>query len=214
MALNASQSRMLALSEERGVIARELHDSLAQSLSYLKIQVSRLENAIGNDADKQHTYAISREIRDGLNEAYRQLRELLTTFRLRINEAGLASALEETVREFSERGEVDIELINRIANCQFSPNAEIHLIHIIREALSNIFQHAQATRAKVLLQCTLEGKATLLIEDNGIGLLNKQNELHHYGLSIMRERAQGLGGEIDIRPLPGGGTSVRLTFTI
>ena len=213
-AQHVAQSRMISLSEERSVIARELHDSIAQSLSYLKIQVSRLENSINNDAEKSQTLAISSEIRDGLNEAYRQLRELLTTFRLRINEAGLAEALEETVRGFTDRGGIDIELINRTANCQFNPNAEIHLIHIIREALSNIFQHSQATRAKVLLQCNLEGKATLLIADNGVGINNNHSEIHHYGLSIMKERAKGLGGLIEFNPLPDGGTSIRLTFSI
>jgi len=210
----ASQGRMLALSEERSVIARELHDSLAQSLSYLKIQVSRLEKSILSVAEVQQSLDISHGIRNGLNEAYRQLRELLTTFRLSINEAGLAAALKETVSEFDSRGEVNIELVSRIGNCQFGPNAEIHLIHLIREALANILKHAQASEARVLLQCDAEGKATLLIEDNGIGLLEKQTEQHHYGMTIMRERARGLGGNLEIHHPDAGGTTLKLTFQI
>ncbi|MBT8439096.1 MAG: HAMP domain-containing protein [Gammaproteobacteria bacterium] len=214
MTEKASQSRMLALSEERSVIARELHDSLAQSLSYLKIQVSRLEKSILSEADMRQSLDISDGIRDALNDAYRQLRELLTTFRLRINEAGLAAALEETVREFDDRSDVDIELVSRIGNCQFGANAEIHLIHIIREALANILQHAQASKARVLLQCDAEGKATLLIEDNGIGLLEKQAQQHHYGLTIMQERAGGLGGKLEVSHPDAAGTTLKLTFEI
>jgi len=210
----ASQSRLLALSEERSVIARELHDSLAQSLSYLKIQVTRLEKSILSKADMQQSLAINNGIRDGLKEAYRQLRELLTTFRLGINEAGLAAALKETVSEFDSRGDINIELVSRIGNCQFGPNAEIHLIHLIREALANILQHAQASEARVLLQCDAEGKATLLIEDNGIGILEKQTQQHHYGMTIMRERARSLGGNLEIHHPDAGGTTIKLTFQI
>ena len=214
MTEKASQSRMLALSEERSVIARELHDSLAQSLSYLKIQVSRLEKSMLSEADLRLSLDISGAIRNGLNDAYRQLRELLITFRLRINEAGLAAALEETVREFDGRSDVDIELVSRIGNCQFGANAEIHLIHIIREALANILQHAHASKARVLLQCNAEGNATLLIEDNGIGMLEKQAQQHHYGLTIMQERAGGLGGNLEVSHPEKGGTTIKLTFEI
>jgi two-component system nitrate/nitrite sensor histidine kinase NarX len=214
MAENASQSRMIALSEERGVIARELHDSLAQSLSYLKIQVSRLEKSILDEEDMGKSLGVTHGIRNALNDAYRQLRELLTTFRLRINEAGLAVALKETVSEFDGRSDVDIQLVNRIGNCQFSANAEIHLIHIIREALANILQHARASTAKVLLQCDAEGNALLLIEDNGVGILEKQARQHHYGLTIMQERAQGLGGKLEIFHPGDGGTTIKLTFKV
>jgi two-component system nitrate/nitrite sensor histidine kinase NarX len=214
MAQSASQSRLIALSEERSVIARELHDSLAQSLSYLKIQVSLLEKAIMDEAGMDKSLEISDEIRKGLNDAYRQLRELLTTFRLRIKEEGLAVALKETVDEFGSRSDVNIELVNRIGNCQFSANAEIHLIHIIREALGNILQHAKASKARVLLQCDDEGNAILIIEDNGIGLLDKQAQQHHYGLAIMQERAKGLGGKFELSHPDDGGTTIKLSFKI
>src|SRR5690625_2362140 len=74
-------ARRLTLVHERTVIARELHDSLAQALSYLKIQVTRLNRALAKD-DKATLQDVSNELQEGLNSAYRQLRELLTTFRL------------------------------------------------------------------------------------------------------------------------------------
>jgi two-component system nitrate/nitrite sensor histidine kinase NarX len=215
MAINrsrqSSRNRMLSLLEERSVIARELHDSLAQSLSYLKIQVSLLEKTLDvTESDK--VYEITDKLRDGLNSAYRELRELLTTFRLGISEEGLSRAIEDTVREFNERGHVEITLENRIANCIFSPNEEIHTMQIVREALSNIVQHAKATKANVSLQCDLDGEVTVEIEDNGIGMPEISQLEHHYGLPIMRERAQGLDGILHIGPSNLGGTAVKLTF--
>jgi len=217
MALNrtrqSSRNRLLSLLEERSVIARELHDSLAQSLSYLKIQVARLEKTLDlSESDK--VFEITNKLRDGLNSAYRELRELLTTFRLGISEEGISRAIEDTVREFNERGSVNITLQNRIANCIFSPNEEIHTIQIVREALSNIVRHSQATQANVALNCDLDGEVTVVIEDNGIGMPEISQLEHHYGLPIMRERAQGLDGILHIGPSSLGGTAVKLTFHV
>ncbi|MBD3610639.1 MAG: type IV pili methyl-accepting chemotaxis transducer N-terminal domain-containing protein, partial [Gammaproteobacteria bacterium] len=138
MALNlsnkASENRLISLMEERSVIARELHDSLAQALSYLKIQVSRLNAEIQQDNNSNKVELIIDELRDGLNSAYRQLRELLTTFRLRIDTHNLETAIKETVEEFRCRSDIDIQFTNTIGGCTFKPNAEIHIIQIIRES--------------------------------------------------------------------------------
>ncbi|OQX34326.1 MAG: hypothetical protein B0D96_09625 [Candidatus Sedimenticola endophacoides] len=214
MSEQVSQSRLVALLEERSVIARELHDSLAQSLSYLKIQVSRLEKSITRGDDREKSLEISDVLRKGLNGAYRQLRELLATFRLRISEAGLNAALQETVAEFRERSSIDIQLLNQMGNCKISPNAEIHVMQIIREALSNVTRHADATRATVFLECDLAGMVTVLVEDNGVGIDDERDMMDHYGLPIMKERAAWLGGELRIGDSREGGTSVRLTFAV
>jgi nitrate/nitrite-specific signal transduction histidine kinase len=82
----ATRDRRLALLEERATIARELHDSLAQSLSYLKIQVSRLDAALRRPNGAAVARPIIEGLREGLSGAYRQLREILTTFRLTARE--------------------------------------------------------------------------------------------------------------------------------
>lgn len=210
----ASQHRMLSLLEERSVIARELHDSLAQSLSYLKIQVSRLDKAIREDDDKDRIFSINGGLRKGLNGAYRQLRELLATFRLRISESGLNAAIEDTVKEYRERSGIEMELHNNMANCKFSSNAEIHVMQIIREALSNVTRHANVSQAKVSLDCDMDGLVSVLVEDNGIGIDDERDMMLHYGLPIMKERAEWLDGALEIGESPEGGTSVKLTFTI
>lgn len=214
MARQASQSRMLSLQEERSVIARELHDSLAQSLSYLKIQVSRLEKEIKEENGQLAALQVSGMLRKGLNGAYRQLRELLTTFRLRINPEGLSAALEDTVNEYRERSSIEITLNDRIANCQFNPNAEIHVIQIVREALSNVLRHSSATKASVDVECATNGMVKVLIDDDGVGLGEEVEMLRHYGLPIMQERAEWLGGNLFIGVSPSGGTRVTLTFSV
>ena len=216
MALNlsnkASEGRLISLMEERGVIARELHDSLAQSLSYLKIQISRLNAAIKEENNENKVEQIIEELRNGLNSAYRQLRELLTTFRLRMDTSSLKSAVEETISEFNQRSEIKISYLDEIGGCTFKPNAEIHIIQIIREALSNIVKHSQASLAEVHILCDIHGSTTITIDDNGIGIGDAISATHHYGMTIMKERAQSLGGQIEMLESRLGGTRVKLSF--
>ncbi|MCU7844064.1 MAG: type IV pili methyl-accepting chemotaxis transducer N-terminal domain-containing protein [Candidatus Thiodiazotropha sp. (ex Monitilora ramsayi)] len=214
VAQQVSESRRLSLLEERSVIARELHDSIAQSLSYLKIQVSLLEKAVSDDAETPHLLHLTGVLRSALNGAYRQLRELLTTFRLRISETELGEAIKTTVNEFSERSGISIEYVNQIGNCQFTPNAEIHVIQIVREALSNIIRHADATRAAVVLKCNQDGIVTVTVEDDGVGIGDQSDMMQHYGLPIMKERADWLGGDLQVVESGMGGTRIKLTFDI
>jgi two-component system nitrate/nitrite sensor histidine kinase NarX len=210
-ARQVSQNRLLSLMEERSVIARELHDSLAQSLSYLKIQVSLLEKSLADHGDPK-VQQTTGKLRDGLNSAYRELRELLTTFRLRMTEEGLVRALEDTVREFSERGNIPISLHNNIGNVIFSPNEEIHMVQIVREALSNVVRHSRASHARVELNSNMEGEVEIVIEDDGVGMPEVNRLEHHYGMAIMRERTQGLGGNLHVGTSALGGTAVKLFF--
>ncbi|MBB3140439.1 histidine kinase [Halomonas organivorans] len=208
-----AEQRRLALMDERAVIARELHDSLAQSLSYLKIQVARLQAQARRTGADPSTEAIVDELREGLNAAYRQLRELLSTFRLKMTEAGLEAALGETVREFVRRGELSIRLDYRLDHCPLSPNEEVHTLQIVREALSNVVHHAEASHCEVTLTTDESDRVAVSIRDNGIGLGEKANQPDHYGTIIMRERAAGLNGRLDLLEPDDGGTEVRLCFT-
>jgi two-component system nitrate/nitrite sensor histidine kinase NarX len=99
-------------------------------------------------------------------------------------------------------------------NCRPGPNAEIHVIQIVREAPSNVIRHANASRARVALDCDSAGIVRILVEDNGTGMQEQIDMLHHYGLPIMRERATWLGGDLQVTESPGGGTRVELTFSL
>lgn len=203
------EQHRLALLEERSVIARELHDSLAQSLSYLKIQVLRLQALL--PTDDPAAQAIVTELREGLNAAYRQLRELLTTFRLQMTERGLAEALEETIAEFSGRLGFAVELNNHLLGVELAAQEEIHVLQIVREALVNVESHAGASAASVLLDWRAP-VIEVLIQDNGKGLSEHPERQNHYGLGIMRDRAQSLGGTLTLAPAIPQGTCVTLRF--
>ncbi len=205
------QSRKLALLEERAVIARELHDSLAQSLAYMKIQVSRLQRAMQKPDAATEMTTMLQELREGLSGAYRQLRELLSTFRLGMEDGDLRTALAQTVDEFAERGGLAIDLAVEIGRCPLSPNEEIHLLHILREALSNVLNHAHAAHAWVGIRCDENGLLEATVADDGVGI-GKSAAPHHYGMTIMEERARSLHGEIDYQQRPDGGTRVVLRF--
>lgn len=207
------QSRRLALLEERAVIARELHDSLAQSLAYMKIQVSLLQAALKDPQQHGEADQLLAELRTGLSGAYRQLRELLSTFRLKMEGGDLRSVLAYTVEEFARRGGIEIELDTSRLDCPLSPNEEIHVLHVIREALSNVLNHARARRASVSLQCRPDGRLEVVVEDDGVGI-HKAADVHHYGMTIMDERARTLQGDIRYEDRPGGGTRVILSFQL
>ncbi len=212
MARRTEHERLLALQEERSIIARELHDSLAQSLSYMKIQVSLLQPVLADPARAAAAEPILADLREGINAAYRQLRELLSSFRLQM-EGDFRTLLARTVEEYAARGDVPIELEARLSGCHLTPNQEIHVLHIIREALSNMLRHARAQHASVRIACVDGRELAVTIEDDGVGLQDAPPDgHHHYGLTIMRERAKGLRGEIGIGPRPGGGTRVSLRF--
>ncbi len=209
--LKAEQEQKLSLTEERAVIARELHDSLAQSLSYLKMQVSRLQILRKKSAGAEQIDDVVEELKEGLNNAYRQLRELLTTFRLKLEEPGLEHALETTINEFSERLGLSINYQYRIPHITLTPNEEIHLLQLLREALANVVKHAQATEVSVRISEEKEN-ISLCIEDNGIGLPQNKERTNHYGLVIMQDRAATINGQLSVENQPSGGTRVLLRF--
>jgi two-component system nitrate/nitrite sensor histidine kinase NarX len=207
----AEQERLLALQEERSVIARELHDSIAQSLSYMKIQASLLQPVLSDPAHRIQAEATLRDLRKGITSAYRQLRELLTTFRLKM-QGDFLDLLNRTMNELAERGGLPIHLETRLEGCHLTPNQEIHSLHIIREALYNVLRHAQADQ--VWVRVFHDGKeARISVEDDGVGLPSAPaDHLPHYGLNIMRERAASLQGRIILEDRPGGGTRVEVCF--
>jgi two-component system, NarL family, nitrate/nitrite sensor histidine kinase NarX len=205
------QSRRLAVLQERNAIARELHDSLAQALSYLKIQVTRLNKAIDYE-DKLTMEDVADELRVGLNNAYRQLRELLTTFRLKIDGNGLRAALEVSVEQMRAQKAMDIHLDFALNNVPLSPNEEIHLLQIIREGSQNAIHHSEGKNLNIKLWQADSQSINLSITDDGVGLPAAPEKINHYGLAIMKERARHLGGDLSIQNQAAGGVVVHFDF--
>lgn len=203
------EKHRMAVLEERSVIARELHDSIAQSLSYLKIQVTRLEKCLAQGCDAR---SIADELKQGLAGAYRELRELIVTFRLRIDERGFNVALQETISEFSEKLGFPVHLENTLSGIVLSGNEEMHVIRIIREALSNIERHAEAASASVKITIDALHAVSVRIADDGKGFDIRHTPRNHFGVNIMNDRTQILAGRLDIDSTPGTGTVVTLHF--
>lgn len=206
-----NQERRLAMLNERTVIARELHDSLAQSLSYLQIQVTRLQKS--KDREKYESQqAIIDEIREGLSNAYRHLRELLTTFRLKMDAEGLRGAVEQTVAQLRERSDMQIHLSYGLQNLPLNPMEEIHLLQITREASQNAINHSKGNHITIVLLQHPDKSIELSIQDDGVGLGENPEKLNHYGLTIMQERSAQLDGELRIEPISPTGTRITLRF--
>jgi len=211
-AKRTDERRRIALMEERSVIARELHDSLAQSLSYLKIQVTRLKSHLEGNSARTQAADVLEELKAGINNAYRQLRELLTTFRLRMDGRGLSDALQDTVGEFSRRTGIEFRLHDRLLGHELDSSEQIHVLQVVREALTNVEHHARASRADVCLAIE-QGRVRVTVDDDGVGIKDAEPPTHHYGLAIMRDRAATLGGTLRISRRPEGGTRVEMDFS-
>ena len=206
----------LVIIEERAVIARELHDSLAQSLSYINIQVALLKKKMDKQLPQREIDLTVEDIRVGNNRAYLHLRELLTTFRLKLDDPSLESALSGTAAEFSSKSGHPITLDFEMHDQSLSANQEIHILQIVREALSNIQRHAKATNARIYFYADAK-KCTVTIEDDGVGM--ELQEGHdgrddHFGLGIMKERAKSLNAEFSFESSVGKGTKVKLNMAL
>ncbi|UPQ89873.1 nitrate/nitrite two-component system sensor histidine kinase NarQ [Vibrio sinaloensis] len=208
------QAEQLLVLEERATIARELHDSLAQALSYLKIQVSLLKRSMSKlpeSAQRDQTIPLLSELDSGLSAAYIQLRELLTTFRLTIKEGSFGQALQSMTVQLAEQTKSNIELDNQLSSIELETNQQVHLLQLIREATTNAIKHANAQTINIHCGET-DSQITVSIEDDGVGFDDSRERAHHYGLSIMRERAQRLNGHLEITAKPNQGCQVRLTY--
>jgi two-component system, NarL family, nitrate/nitrite sensor histidine kinase NarX len=205
----------LALMQERTRMAHELHDSLAQSLASLRFQVKMLGETLqnGQPATRKEVEQIER----GLDQAYRELRELLAHFRAPVDGRGLVPAIEDLVAQFRKETGIAAFFQKECAGPSSLPaGAEMQVLRIVQEALANARKHAEARTVRVLLRCDQAGDYRVLVEDDGIGMQpGNQREGspgEHIGLHVMEERARRVEGELRVESEPGEGTRVVLTF--
>ncbi len=206
-------ARRLAIMEERSILASELHDSLAQSLVSVRLQLKML----GENLYRKDLLIAQNEVRDlriAVEEAHSSLRKLLANFRLKIDERGLVPAIESMAQRFKQETGISVFFHNECHDLNLSPAQEIQVFHIIQEALANIRKHSHARNARILLNQNDTGSYVVIIEDDGYGMsqISSGSPGEHIGLSVMRERAQRLPGELTIESEPGEGTRVQLTF--
>ena len=205
----------MTLMSERQMMANEVHDSLAQTMAYMKMRVTLLREALLQyESGKALKY--SADIQQALDEAYASLRELLTQFRNRMDPLGLEHALRELADGYFDRTGVRLEFENRIPDLNLTVDQEVQVFHILQEALSNVARHSGAKQAWLSLEET-DGQYAFSVEDDGRGVfvMGATPDLrHHFGISIMSERAQRLHGNIEIANRPQGGARLRLLVPI
>jgi two-component system nitrate/nitrite sensor histidine kinase NarX len=192
------------------MLANEIHDSLAQTLAYMKMRLALLQGSV-EEGDCELSFRYLYDVSEALDSAYTSLRELLTHFRNRMDPRGLLPALEDLCETFHKRTGVEVELVNRSAGIALTPDQEVQVFHIVQEALANIHKHASAQKVRVALEHRHE-RCRITVEDNGVGMDTAASPPMHFGLSIMRERAQRLRGDIEYVSRPGAGTTVILEF--
>ncbi|MFC2353462.1 histidine kinase [Eikenella halliae] len=200
-----------AVLEERSRIARSLHDSLAQSLSFINMRFQMLSKNKLLPDDKSVRDNIEM-IRDGIQYCYEDVRELLDHFRAKPQYGNFAETVRSVIERSRKQAGIPVVLHISGGDCLLNSEQQTQALFILQEALSNIRKHAAAQQAEVLLE---NGDGfTMTVHDDGQGFdpesCAEAEPGQHIGLSVMHERAEKIGAEISIRSQPGSGTEVRL----
>jgi two-component system nitrate/nitrite sensor histidine kinase NarX len=204
--------REAAIAGERSLLARELHDSIAQSLAFLKIQVQLLRSAISkNNRDK--TDVALNELDSGLKESIADVRELLLHFRTRTQADDIDRAVQETLQKFHHQTGLQVSRTVSGDGLPLPQDVQIHVLHVLQEALSNVRKHANAQA--VVIEIHKGDPWRFVVRDDGVGFdeRNNRSELQ-VGLKIMRERAEQIGAKVDVVSEVDQGTTVTLRVPV
>lgn len=205
---------------ERQLIASEVHDAVAQTLAYMKMRLPLLQDAILQHDDERSMKYFG-DVKRAVGEAHASLREILTHFRTRMDPRGLVHALGVIAAGFFDRTGITLSFEHDATDLRLSVEQEIQVFLIVQEALANIAKHSLARQARLRLY-QRPRQLEIVVEDDGSGLAAMALVSHerasgsqsHLGLDIMKERAQRLGGSVELSERGGGGTRVRLVLPI
>ena len=207
----ASTLESLATSRERNRLARELHDTMAHTLSGLSVQLEVVRAYLDVDVyaarstlDKSLVAAHS-----GLIETRRAIQAMRASS---VEDLGLTQAIKSMSESAATRANLELDLSIPQEKMSLSPDVEQCIYRIAQEAITNVMKHARAKKLTVKLEFT-DGKVMLTVRDDGIGFaVMKSQETSQLGLKGMHERAQLVGGKLDVISTPGKGAVVQLTI--
>jgi len=207
----AALDKAMAISEERNLFAQELHDSIAQSLAFLNIQIQMLQEDLQKDHIAEALKGLA-QIREGVQESYDDVRELLLHFRTRIGSTDLQTAIRSALEKFEGQTGIKADFDIRGNVPDLLPEQILQIMHIVQESLSNVRKHAKASQVKIVLNCA--DPCVIDIYYNGVGFYVKVDAGDdHVGLSIMRERAQKIGAELIFESGKAQGTHISLILS-
>ena len=206
LAANAARIQSLTLQNERQRMARELHDTLAQGVAGLVLQLEAVKAHLASDR-KDRASAI---VEQALTRARGTLAESRAAIDdLRAPPANLAESVRETVDRFIQEAGIPCDLELSLHENRLSTEVLDHALGLLSEALANVMKHAQATRVNVRFLIHKD-ELELEVRDDGRGFdIQHENGAGHYGLLGMRERARLTGGALTIESDPETGTQVR-----
>lgn len=208
-----ARSEEAAIAEERTRIAREIHDGLAQDLSFLVLKASAAQKLLGRGEERELLREL-REITDQLRQDAREVRRVIFALRpLDIEALGFMPALEKFIKEFAQANDIDTHFVMQGDALRLPPKLETALFRLVQEALNNIRKHAHAKQAWVDLELVQGQTARLTVRDNGCGFdleqgAKKAQTRGSVGLVQMRERAERAGGTFRVESQINGGTCV------
>ena len=206
----ASTLEQLTISRERNRLARELHDTLAHSLTAISVSLEAAKAYFEIDRDKTRGLLDKslESTRIGVDETRRALKSLRSSA---LEDLGLGLAIQRAAESAASRFHLDLELGLPNPMPSLSPDVEQTIYRITQEAINNITDHSKANRFSIHL--VSNGQTTLTIQDNGIGIDFKGRQSSgHFGLVGMRERAELAGGKLKIDSETGKGTKIVLTI--
>lgn len=213
----ADANEAMAVMKERQRIARELHDSLAQSLGYLHLGLGALERRItaGQTAE---AHAELTELRQAARDAYEEARQAIFGLRSMVSRSlGLIPTLTEYLHDWSRRTGITVDLkVDAEETMTLPPVVEVQLIRIVQEAMANVRRHAGAKSVLLSIERDRES-ASVSIRDDGIGFdapLLAGEGRDRFGMETMRERAEVVGGKLTFTSRPGQGTTVEVQLPL
>ncbi|MBM4421854.1 MAG: GAF domain-containing sensor histidine kinase [Chloroflexi bacterium] len=206
-----------AILAERGRLAREMHDGLAQTLGFIKMRAGQIAHWI-EAGHSERSVGAMRDLAQNANDAYLDLRATLDGLRLSLDthhNGDFAAQLQRCAADFEQQTGLAVSLaLDTQAAPLLSVSAQSHLLRIVQETLANIRKHANASR--IAIRLTVENnRACLRIEDDGQGFDAGQDmpDTRH-GLRLMRERTDLLGADLQITSAPGEGTRVCVEWPV
>ncbi len=211
-------ARLLSIIKERTRMAHELHDSLAQTLASLRFKIRLLDDTM-NAGDEPAIWQEMEGLENSIDDAYLELRSLITHFRAPVDGKGVVRSVERVIERFRRDTKLDVFFYHNWELGELPRDTEIEVVRIVQESLANIRKHSQAETVRVLMRSSEEGACSVLIEDDGIGITDDSHQPdektgEHIGLSIMQERAERINGEIHFESEEEGGTLVQLDFQV
>jgi two-component system, NarL family, sensor kinase len=206
-----SRSMEAGAAEERTRLAREIHDTLAQGLTAITLQLETADALLeANQTGPRARQAVQQALaltRQNLEDARRSVLNLRAA---PLENQTLREALEALARDYAARWNLQIEFTANVSG-SLSAHLETGIYRIAQEALANAVRHAQAKTLIVTLTTTPDS-ALLVIEDDGIGFDPKRVTVGRYGLIGLNERAKLLGGTLDICTVPSEGTRIEFSW--